>query len=110
MRTPVTLTTLCLAALLLNACDKDPTAVPKPQLAPVTAFPGTAPSTTSGTSVPSADAALSLARDTPKPAPEVGRSNAPMSASQESSAMPMAGQNNDHSAPVAPASGASAPR
>jgi hypothetical protein len=41
---------------------------------------------------------------------EAGRSNAPMTRNQESNAMPMAGQNNDHSAPAAPDKTASAPR
>jgi hypothetical protein len=39
----------------------------------------------------------------------LGRSNNTMSATQESTAMPMPGQNNDHSAPLGPARRASAP-
>jgi hypothetical protein len=109
MRTPIELATLCLAALLLTACDKGPTAVPAPRPVPVTADTGTPPPASAGTSVPSADSALAAAKDKPKAAPEAGRSNAEMTRSQESSAMPMAGQSNDHSAPVAPAKVASAP-
>jgi hypothetical protein len=40
---------------------------------------------------------------------KAGRSNAGLSAAQESGAMPMPGQNNDHSAPLPAPKGASSP-
>jgi hypothetical protein len=59
-------------------------------------------------SVPSADSVLAPAKAT-KTDPAAGRSNTTMSSAQESTAMPMPGQNNDHSAPLGPARRASAP-
>ena len=44
---------------------------------------------------------------TPTPAPASTRSNSKMSRAEESAAMPMAGQNNDHSAPTAASAPAS---
>jgi hypothetical protein len=41
--------------------------------------------------------------------PKPGRSNDTISAAQESTAMPMPGQNNDHSAPLGPAKRATSP-
>jgi hypothetical protein len=38
-----------------------------------------------------------------------GRTNGTMTRAEESSAMPMPGQNNDHSAPIGPAKRASSP-
>jgi hypothetical protein len=110
MRTPITAATLCAAALLLSACDRHPSGLPMPQVAPAAAGTGVVPAQAATVSVPSANAAASSAVDPAKPAPETGRSNTTMTRGQESSAMPMVGQNNDHSAPVAATKPASATR
>lgn len=109
MRTSLTLSALCLFSLLLTACDKRPSEPPMPQVEPVHAQTGTIPSTAADTSVPAADSVLPPGNETPKPGAAAGRSNKEMTRAQESSAMPMVGQNNDHSAPLATAKPASAP-
>lgn len=106
MQTPLTLSALCLFSLMLTACDKERS---EPLVEPVHAQTGTIPSTTTDTSVPAADSVLPPGNETPKPGAAAGRSNKEMTRAQESSAMPMAGQNNDHSAPLATAKPASAP-
>jgi len=52
MRTPVTLVMLGLAALLLTACDKNPSGPPPPTV--ITTNTGAAPSVPTDTSLPSA--------------------------------------------------------
>lgn len=94
--------------LLLNACDKAPSTPSAPMVQPVQKAPSATASPATDTSVPSAGAVLAPA-DAAKVDPTPERSNTTMSAAQESTAMPMAGQNNDHSAPIAPAKRASAP-
>lgn len=91
-------------ALALAACGQGPTDPPKPvqgETAPTTA--GAA-----DTSVPDAGSVLTPATAA-KADPAAGRSNNSMSRTQESSAMPLPGQNNDHSAPLTPAQRASGP-
>jgi hypothetical protein len=91
-----------IAALSLSACDKRPLDPPAPQVSPVTAA-------SAALSVPSAAAVFASSATATKPDPTAGRSNSAMSRTQESAAMPMPGQNNDHSAPLnlpkVPASG-----
>ncbi len=107
MRTPLMLSALCLSCLLLlSACDKKPSV---PLVEPAQVQAGTTPSAPAGMSVPAADSVLTPGTETPKPNAAAGRSNDEMTPAQESSAMPMVGQNNDHSAPLAPAKPASTP-
>lgn len=102
---------LCsLGVLLLGACDRrsgGDDAVPPP--VPARAETGLPPSSAPDTSVPLADSVLNPAPGASQPAAAAVRSNAGMTPAQESSAMPMAGQNNDHSAPVATGKRASSP-
>jgi hypothetical protein len=93
------------ALLAMGACSKpmpDPVAATPVPVQTSAASAAGAPDT----SVPDAAAVLSAA-----PAasvdPGAGRSNTAMSRAQEASAMPMPGQNNDHSAPLASAPRAS---
>lgn len=110
MRTLLTLSALSLSSLmLLTACDKKPSGPPVPVVEPVKVQAGTTPSTATDTSVPAADSVLAPGNETPKPNAAAGRSNAKMTPAQESSAMPMVGQNNDDSAPLAVPKRASAP-
>ncbi len=110
MRTPMRRSALCLSSLLLlTACGKERSAPPVPLVEPVQVQAGTTPSTPAETSVPAANSVLTPANETPKPGAAESRSNDKMTRTQESSAMPMVGQNNDHSAPVAAAKPASAP-
>lgn len=104
-RTPLALTVLCTAVLLLGGCEKTPS---NPVAPKVQAASGVPAEPAAGTSVPSADSVLSGAPVT-KTDPALGRSNSAMSAAQESAAMPMPGQNNDHSAALGQARRASAP-
>ena len=96
--------------LLLSGCDENANDPPMPR---AEAFP-VAPSAAGDTSVPAASTVMAPADTTP-PAPEdsppATRTNAPMSDKQESTAMPLGGQANDHSAPkpAEAASAASAP-
>ena len=108
MRKPFTLIALCTGALALNACDKTPTSHPAPIVEPVQTESAAAAGPVATTSVPSADSVFSPA-SAAKADPTLGRSNSTMSAAQESTAMPIPGQNNDHSAPLGPAKRASAP-
>lgn len=105
MQTPMTLAACCLSALMLLACQKDPP--PKPTVEPV----GTEslPAVPSGTqtSVPPANTVFPTAGAANPPATPAVRDNKAMTRAEESAAMPMAGQNNDHSAPAGAASRAS---
>lgn len=111
MRTTFTAVALGLATLALMACDRKPSAPPTPTVSLLPIESRSPDSATPDPSLPSADSVVTPAAQA-KPDPAAGRSNRAMSRSQESSAMPMPGQNNDHSAPLAstkPAVGASAP-
>ncbi len=95
VRVAVQATVACLALLALGACSKAKTDSP-----PVSAIQPTMPNAT----VPPADtvfAAPSLASNASAAA---GRSNSNLTRADEANAMPLPGQNNDHSAPVLPAS------
>lgn len=99
----------CASLLWLGACDKTPTTPPKPSVSlPQAAAPGATVGASGDPSVPAADSVFTPA-GAPKTEAPTGRSNSAMSAAQESSAMPMPGQNNDHSAPLGRPSSASAP-
>lgn len=60
-------------------------------------------------SVPEASAVFTPASAASVAGATAGRALQTMTRKEESNAMPMVGQNNDHSAPVAPAKRASAP-
>ena len=110
MPTPLALSALCLTSLLLlSACDKERSRPPVPLVQPAQVRTNTASPATAETSVPAADTVLTPGTETPKPGAATGRSNEKMTRAQESSGMPMVGQNNDHSAPLTAAKPASAP-
>lgn len=99
---------LLVMALAMSACSKAPSAPP----APMTTAPQleTSPARVGGSDMSVPDAGSVLTPSTGfKADPAAGRTNGAMTRSQESSAMPMPGQNNDHSAPVSPAKRASSP-
>jgi hypothetical protein len=108
MQIQTTPAALAAVAFLCAACSKAP--VDPPAAAPPVAVvaPGSTQAPTSDTSVPSAQSVLSPASGAAKPAVDATRTNDKMSRAEESTAMPMAGQANDHSAPL-PAKRASAP-
>ena len=109
MKTPSALIALCACVLGLAACDKTPTPPPTPMVdKQVPTGSGATAGSVADPSVPSADSVLSPANTT-KADPTARRSNSTMSAGQESTAMPMPGQNNDHSAPLVPGKRASSP-
>ncbi len=117
MTHPLTMAPMLIAVIssvVLVACSKPHPETPAVAAAPVAApaSPGTAPAGTAGSSVdasvPTAASVLTPARDV-KVDPNAGRSNQPMTRAQESTAMPLPGQNNDHSAPLPPAKGSSSP-
>ena len=112
MPTRLFLIALGTCLLALGACDQKPTGprTPTPTVlqpalteAAATAGPVASPS------VPSAESVFPPASAAAAAAPMQERSNRTMSAAQESTAMPMPGQNNDHSAPLGTAKRASAP-
>lgn len=99
---------LIVTVLVLSACNKAPSQPPTPVIEP--AQNPTVPATAGvmDTSVPDASSVLTPA--IPASAdPAAGRSNSVMSRTQESGAMPLPGQNNDHSAQLTPAKPASSP-
>jgi hypothetical protein len=102
---------LLLAALALVACDPRPasttaTTVDSGRVDAVVIRPGI-----SDPSLPAADSVLTPTAATAAPSPDTAatRTNRAMTPAQESNTMPLAGQTNDHSAPLAPAKPASAP-
>ena len=107
MLTHMVLGALVGSSVLLAACDKRPDpAVSRAE--PASSGMAMPSSTLPDPSVPAADSVLkATAAATATSAPGT-RTNATLSSTQESNAMPMAGQANDHSAPVAPAKAASA--
>jgi hypothetical protein len=95
-------------ALVLSACNKAPSEPPAPTITPAPSASTAAGSRPADGSVP--DAASSLTGPVASEADRsAGRSNSAMSRAQESAAMPMPGQTNDHSAPLTPATRASGP-
>jgi hypothetical protein len=108
---PTILAALAASALLaLSACDRNEVDPPMPR---AETFP-VAPSNPGDTSVPSASSVMAPAETAPpapKDNPPATQANTPLSDKQESTAMPLGGQANDHSAPkqAEAASAASAP-
>jgi hypothetical protein len=99
----------CAALSLLSGCDK-------PAAEPVVLSDGTAAHSEPGKatwgasdpSLPSADTAFRPVNE-PRVDPSSVRTYPTLTPAQESSAMPVAGQNNDHSAPTGPAKKAGTP-
>lgn len=109
MNTPFALVVLCACVLSLGACDKTPTSPPTPMVdKPVPTESDARAGAVASPSAPSAEWVLAPA-DATKVDPKPGRSNDTISAAQESTAMPMPGQNNDHSALLGPAKRATSP-
>jgi hypothetical protein len=108
MQTQMIPAALAAMALLCSACDQRPVDTPPPRSQIGTVTPSATQAATSDTSVPPAESVLSAASGAAKPAVDATRSNAKLTRAEESTAMPMAGQANDHSAPL-PAKRASAP-
>jgi hypothetical protein len=94
--------------LTLCGCSKTPPDFPTPPASAGPALPVSAAARAGETSVPAAASVFTPARAASAD-PSAGRSNNSMNATQESTAMPMPGQNNDHSAPLGPAKPASSP-
>ena len=117
MPTPMILAACCVAVVALAACDRDrispplprvnslPTAVPT--AIPTAIGPVTDPATAT---VPPADTVFSPATEAAKAASSAERTNKSMTKAEERNAMPMAGQNNDHSSPSAATTRASGVR
>ena len=100
MHTRYNLIALCTSALWLGACDNRTTTAPTPKLRDLPmAEPAPKAGAVVSLPVPAAESVF-LPANAKKVDPPQGRTNSAMSAAQESSAMPMPGQNNDHSAPV----------
>jgi hypothetical protein len=109
MNTSLAWSVLSACVLGLVACDKTPSSPPMPTVSQPVATPsGATPGSVAESSVPLA-ASVFPSANAPKSEETASRSNSTMSATQESTAMPMPGQNNDHSAPLGPAKHASAP-
>ena len=89
-----------LSALLLTACERDRLVQPLPRVEPVQIGTTSTLPAGSGTSVPTAASVFPPAAQSPSPAAASVRTNKTMTRSEEATAMPMPGQNNDHSAPV----------
>ena len=97
---------LAAAATFLAGCDGTP-AKPAPAMQEA-AQPVSPQAPSTDASVPPAASVITPGA-VPKPEAPGARTNRSMTRAEESSAMPMPGQNNDHSAPLAPAKGASTP-
>lgn len=105
MRYPFFCAILALGGLSLTACDKTPPVPEVPYARPDSSAP---PASTPSSWLPPADSA-SMAAPVATPPPTGERNNSAMGNGPESRSMPMAGQNNDHSAPLAAAKPASRP-
>jgi len=105
MRTPFILTVLSLAAFSLTACNKTPQ---RPEVPTVQGDSSAAPASAATSWLPPADSA-SMAAPVATAPPTGERNTAATGSGPESRSMPMAGQNNDHSAPLASEKSASRP-
>lgn len=98
---PTTLAAVAASTLfVLSGCNRNAADPPMPR---AEVFP-VAPSTPGDTSVPTASSVMAPAEVAPtasKGSPPATRSNATLTDKQESTAMPLGGQANDHSAPKA---------
>jgi hypothetical protein len=108
MRTLAPLAAVGLVALQLCACQQAPSEPAAVTVKQSQIEPAPATGSDANTSVPPAASVMAPAPEV-KVDPAAGRSTDTMSRAQESAAMPMPGQNNDHSAPLTPAKRASAP-
>lgn len=99
---------LLLIALVMSACSKAPSTLPTPMTTAPQIESSTARVGGSDTSVPDAGSVLAPSAGSMAD-PTAGRTNSAMTRGQKSSAMPIPGQNNDHSAPAGPAKRASSP-
>lgn len=97
------------AALGLGACGQAQHDPPSVQVGPPSTEAPRAAVTAGDTSVPAAQGVLTAQPTTPTVTAPGTRTQKSMSRADESTAMPMAGQANDHSAPLPPARRASAP-
>lgn len=109
MRTPMTGLVCGLSVLLLGACERDRLAPPIPRVEAVRIETGSPQPGGTNTSVPAAESVFLPAAETIKAADTAARTNKAMTRTEETNAMPMAGQANDHSAPAAAARRASGP-
>jgi len=109
MRTSPVLPLLLLSALALAACDQRPVSAPAPTGDTIPAEAVALRPGTSDRSVPAADSVLTPATTAPSASVAGTRTNRAMTPAQERNTMPLAGQANDHSAPLAQTKPASAP-
>jgi hypothetical protein len=113
MRTTRAAAAATLISALLIGCSKTPEtrgADAQPAV-PAQAVPGTQAGGSGDTSVPPVAAVMVPPDAKPAEAASAGRTNSAMSPREESTAMPLPGQNNDHSAPLSTAKpAASSPR
>ena len=95
--------------LLLGGCTERPGTPPVPVVQ--AAQPASSASVGAGSdaSVPTAASVMAPAAQASVPDTLAGRATKAMSRAEESTAMPMPGQNNDHSAPLPPARRAGSP-
>lgn len=96
---------MLVAAVVLSGCDRRPSNPDLPKTETTSAVPA-AP--VADTSLPSATAALNSPDGKTQAPPTAAMDTTPMSKATESSAMPVGGQANDHSAPKASDQAASA--
>jgi len=109
MNTPFAMIPLCACLLWLGACDKTPTTPATPVIN------NAVPTESAATAGPVSDPSLPSAESVFSPAssinadPTPGRPDGTRNPAQEAMGTPIPGQNNDHSAPAAPARRASSP-
>lgn len=106
MRTRITVL-VCGLGLLLLGCERDKVAPPIRRVEAVQVEPVPVPQGAPNTTVPTADSVFSPAAVAAKPDATAVRTNKALTRSEESNAMPLPGQANDHSAPSAAARRAS---
>ncbi len=94
--------------LALLGCSEKVRELPPPAPASPSVVVVTPAANAASTSVPDAATVLGTTNEAKRDTPST-RTNKTMSRAEESTAMPMAGQNNDHSAPLPPAKRASGP-
>jgi hypothetical protein len=109
MNKPLGFIALCASVLWLGACGESSTTPPTPMVnKPVATESAATAGAVTDPSLPSAASVLPPA-DAAKADQTPGPSSGTRSVAQESTATPMPGQNNDHSAPLGPPKRASAP-
>lgn len=107
----MTTRTLCLlvatSALLLTACGRDNGAAPPVSMREMAAASAAFTTPAVDPSLPTATATAAMRADAPQDTASGARAPSAIGGSTGADWMPMAGQNNDHSAPLQPASAAS---